>query len=159
MEAYRDSGTMINGYPGTGTTWGHGRRLADGTVEVTADDIQHLHEQGVSRRCSALCVAPPPSIITPAQASPCPGGPRSRLTTIYHTAQFIILRQAFTPERIASLIAAVRTMVAKGVAQEESSAAESDGPNVGWIDRTAEFPTRTSNMCDLPIVPPLFKGF
>ena len=40
-----------------------------------------------------------------------------RLTPVA-AAQFIILRQAFSPERMTSLLAAVRTMVAKGVAQE-----------------------------------------
>jgi hypothetical protein len=47
MEAFPDSGKMINGCPGTGTTWGHGRRLPDGTVEITPDDLLHYHTQGV----------------------------------------------------------------------------------------------------------------
>ena len=82
MEAFPDSGRMINGCPGTGTTWGHGRRRADGTVEITAEDMEHYHRQG-----------------------------------------FIILRQAFTKERMAGLLSAVRRMVAKGVAQHEAMAA------------------------------------
>ena len=108
MEAFADSGTMINGCPGTGTTWGHGRRREDGTMEITAADMEHFHAQG-----------------------------------------FIILRQAFTKERMAGLLAAVRRMVAKGVAQDEAEAAGGDssiGPNLGWINREKEFPTRTSNM-------------
>jgi hypothetical protein len=113
MEAFPDSGRMINGCPGTGTTWGHGRRRADGTVEITAEDMEHYHRQG-----------------------------------------FIILRQAFTKERMAGLLSAVRRMVAKGVAQHETMDAAGGGdsqdstvgPNLQWIDREKEFPTRTSNM-------------
>eukprot|EP01051_Picozoa_sp_SAG22_P020030 SAG22_NODE_3894_length_1480_cov_1.296886_1_plen_348_part_00 len=102
-------GALINGYPGTGTTWGHGRRRADGTVEITAPDMQHFHEQG-----------------------------------------FIILRRAFSEQRMAQLLAAVKTMVAKGVAHEAAGgdpvAAAGAGPGLQWIDREKEFPTRTSNM-------------
>ena len=101
---------LINGYPGTGTTFGHGRRRPDGTVEVTADDMLHFHQQG-----------------------------------------FIILRQAFSQQRMTEVLAAVRTMVAKGIAQEAAAgpgrpASEAAGPGLGWIDREAEWPTRTSNM-------------
>ena len=37
---------LINGYPATGTAWGHGTRLPDGSVEITADDIDHFHREG-----------------------------------------------------------------------------------------------------------------
>ena len=37
---------LINGYPATGTAWGHGTRRSDGSVEITADDIDHFHREG-----------------------------------------------------------------------------------------------------------------
>jgi hypothetical protein len=57
---FPDSGRMINGCPGTGTTWGHGRRLPDGRVEITPEDIEHYYTQGVSaRRPALLCFSTP----------------------------------------------------------------------------------------------------
>lgn len=134
MEKFPDSGRLINGCPGTGTTWGHGRRLPDGRVEITPEDIEHYYTQGVSAQRPVLCV----SALLWVGASTSNAGEAVR-------AQFIILRQAFTPERIASLLAAVRRMVAKGVAQDEGPEG-TPGPNLGWINRSTQFPTRTSNM-------------
>ena len=59
-----------------------------------------------------------------------------------------------------SLLAAVRAMVAKGVAQDEArpehrTRAER-GPSLGWIDREKEFPTRTSNMLNPDKYEPAF---
>ena len=56
-----------------------------------------------------------------------------------------------------SLLAAVRTMVAQGVAQDE--AGSDDGPSLGWIDREQEFPTRTSNMLSPDKYQPAFGEF
>jgi stress-induced morphogen/ectoine hydroxylase-related dioxygenase (phytanoyl-CoA dioxygenase family) len=79
----------------------------------------------------------------------------------FHEQGFLVLRQAFSPARVAGMLAAVRTMLdeALDTEQPEQPGKAPAWPTLQWIDRSQRFPNRIAHMLAPPLFQPEFAPF